>query len=60
MTAPTTVSTAPGRRARGVLVLLAGIAMASALSGCISLGGGSPPSKTYVVVPQGSTLQPAQ
>ncbi|MCW8306431.1 hypothetical protein AruPA_05230 [Acidiphilium sp. PA] len=43
------------RPLRAMMVLAAGLVMASALSGCIVLGGGSPPSKTYIVVPPGSS-----
>lgn len=39
---------------RKAIMLASGLLMAAALSGCISLGGGAPPSKTYIVVPQGS------
>ena len=46
------------RHRRGALALALGLIMAGALSGCISLGGGSPPQKTYIVVPPGSTAVP--
>jgi hypothetical protein len=43
------------RPLRAMMMLAAGFVMACALSGCIVLGGGSPPSKTYIVVPPGSS-----
>lgn len=41
--------------ARKIIVTVIGLAMAGSLSGCISLGGGAPPARTYIVVPQGTT-----
>lgn len=43
-----------GRLGRLALLATLGIGIATALAGCVSLGGGSPPNKTVIVTPQGS------
>lgn len=43
-----------GKLGRTVLLATLGIGIATALAGCVSLGGGSPPNKTVIVTPQGS------
>ncbi|MCF3945167.1 hypothetical protein AiwAL_08560 [Acidiphilium sp. AL] len=58
MTSLRTDRTIRSRRLRGAITLALGLVMAGALSGCISLGGGSPPQKTYIVVPPGSQAVP--
>lgn len=46
----------PSRLGNLILVGVLGMAIATALAGCVSLGGGSPPQKTVIVTPPGSTI----
>ncbi|HEX7389452.1 MAG TPA: hypothetical protein VF286_05030 [Acidiphilium sp.] len=54
MTGPETGRAIGVKQLRRAATIAAALGMAGTLAGCISLGGGSPPQKTYIVVPPGT------